>query len=277
MSAPTALASCHPSPLRPTEFNRIRKLLKERTGIHLSDIKLPLVESRLSKRLVALSMSSYKDYLSLVDESAAEAQTAINLLTTNETFFFREPKHFEHLSAFAKEHMKFINAPRIWCAACSTGEEAYTVSMVLADALAGKRYEVLASDISTRVLGIANAAIYPVEDAADIPKPYRLNHCMKGVDEQAGRFTVSSAIRRSVEFAQINLNEALPGIGPFDIVFLRNVMIYFDQPTKEGVVQRVCELIKPGGLLYISHTESLHGIKAPLKMIRPSIYERAQV
>jgi len=254
------------------EFKGFRQLLLAESGIQLSDVKRSLVVGRLAKRLAALEIERFKDYLSLIQRDLQERRIAINLLTTNETYFFREPAHFEFLAQHVAPLLKQVRQPRIWCGASSTGEEPYTIAMVLADALGHTRFEVLASDINTTVLDTARRAIYPIADAQSLPKAVRMKHCLKGVGSQEGYFQVSPAIRACVQFEVINLNAPLPALGEFDVIFLRNVMIYFGLETKQKLLQRLVPLLRPGGHFFISHSESLHGVSTALSAVRPSVY-----
>lgn len=258
--------------LEPSIFRRFQKLLHEEAGIHLSDVKKPLVEGRLSKRLAQLDLPRFGDYLARVLGDPAEKQVAIDLLTTNETFFFREPKHFEFLAAQVVAEWGQRSVPRVWCGACSTGEEPYTIAMVLAEAMGHSRFEILASDISTRVLEVARKGLYPVADAQPIPSAMRKRFCLKGFGSQTGWFTLDPVLKSRVEFDLVNLNSALPAIGEFDAIFLRNVMIYFSPQTKREVISRVLPRLKPGGYLFVSHSETLNGVTSQIPMVRPSIY-----
>ncbi|MDE2593466.1 MAG: protein-glutamate O-methyltransferase CheR [Burkholderiales bacterium] len=256
------------------EFQGFQQLIFKAAGITMSDAKKPLVSGRLAKRLAQHGLNTYGDYFKIVTQDSKERQMAVDLLTTNETFFFREPKHFEFLAdAIAPEFARQAKL-RLWCGASSTGEEPYTLAMTLAKALGPRKFEILASDISTRVLATAKKGLYPVEDAQDIPKPYRNEYCLKGVGSQAGWFTLEPAIRNSIQFDQINLNETLPDVGMFDVIFLRNVMIYFSADTKREVMARMLSKLRPGGYFVISHSESLHGVTSDLQMVKPSIYRK---
>jgi chemotaxis protein methyltransferase CheR len=260
--------------LTDTEFKGFSRLVFDLAGIHMGPAKKPLVSGRLAKRLGHHGLDSYGDYLELVQQDAVERQTALDLLTTNETYFFREPRHFAFLADNIAPTLRQQGAVRVWSGACSTGEEPYTLAMVLMHALGHARFEILASDISTRVLHQARQGLYPIEDAKDIPWTFRSSYCLKGVGSQDGSFLIDRPIREKVQFEQINLNAPLPDIGQFDVVFLRNVMIYFSMETKRALLSRLVSSIKPGGWFIISHSESLHGVTDELKMIRPSIYQR---
>jgi chemotaxis protein methyltransferase CheR len=259
--------------LQEREYTSFSKLIFEAAGIHLGAAKQTLVAGRLAKRLLQYGLSSYGDYLALIGRDAAERQTAVDLLTTNETYFFREPKHFEFLGQTIVPGLRG-REPRIWCGACSSGEEPYTIAMVLAQTLGHLRFQILASDISTRVLEQAQRGLYPIAGAEGIPAPLLAAHCLKGVGSQEGLFLVDRPLRERVGFAQINLNAPLPEIGTFDVIFLRNVMIYFSQDTKRAVLERLVPLLRPGGWFIVSHSESLHGVTDALQMVRPSIYRK---
>lgn len=265
------------TPLTDGEFLQFQRFIHEVAGIALSDAKKPLVSGRLAKRLHQLRVDSYGSYFQLIASGKApeETQIAIDLLTTNETYFFREARHFEHLRAVLKERKPGGALFRVWSAACSTGEEAYSIAMLLADLLPPQSWEVLASDISARVLETARRGHYPMERAAHVPQDYLRRFCLKGIDVEEGTLLVSRALRECVEFVQINLNAArMPALERFDVVFLRNVLIYFDRDTKRRVVQRVLDCLRSGGYLYIGHSESLHDMGLPLRSVAPAIYRK---
>jgi len=267
-------------PITDKAFSHFQRFIYEAAGISLSPAKKALVCGRLAKRLQARGVASYDDYFSLLEsgEDAGEIQMAIDLLTTNETYFFREPKHFEWLRKAATEATAQERAGqpyRAWSAACSSGEEAYSIAMVLMDVLQGRPFEVLGTDISTRVLQRARTGHYPETRTHHIPQDYLKRYCLKGRGPHAGTLLVDRSVRQHVTFIHANLNAPLPDIGLFDAVFLRNVMIYFDAATKQQVVARVAQRLRPGGLLFIGHSESLHGISAPLAAITPSVYRKS--
>ena len=257
------------------EFAQFQKFIFESAGITLSPAKKALVSGRLARRLDLHNASSYGDYFRLLSsgKSPQEVQMAIDLLTTNETYFFREPKHFEFLR---RQITQFpISQPlRMWSAAGSTGEEAYSIAMMLEDQRNGHPWEVMASDISARVLQRARAGHYPMERARHVPQDYLRRFCLKGEGEQDGTMLVERSLRNKVKFLQVNLNEPLPNIGTFEIVFLRNVLIYFNAETKRRVVERVLSVLQPGGYLLIGHSESLHGVNDTVHTVVPSIYRK---
>lgn len=261
-------------PLSDAEFAAIQKLIYQWAGIHMTEAKKALVSGRLMKRLRHYNLLSYTDYLTVVNrqENADERQVMINLLTTNETYFFREPKHFEWLRQRAAE--RTAGNFRVWSAACSAGQEVYTIAMVLAEALGLESgWEVVGSDISEKTLAQAISATYPIEQAAQIPEPIRKRYCLKGVRGALGKFCIKPEITAMTRFYRVNLVEALPqNFGLFDVIFLRNVMIYFDRPTRQKVAENLTHFLKPGGHLVVGHAESLHGISDRLTQVQPTIY-----
>jgi chemotaxis protein methyltransferase CheR len=270
----------HTAALSDTEFHQFQSWLHATAGINLSPAKKALVAGRLSKRLKHYKLSNYGDYFRLISQKteAVELQVALNLLTTNETHFFREPKHFDFLRLQVLPKVPQGKTFRVWCAASSSGEEPYTIAMTLAEGLAnsplGTPWEIIASDISTSVLEKARSGHYAIARSNNIPKPLLAKHCLKGTGVQEGTFLIEPSLRSRVQFMQINLNAALPKIGEFDMIFLRNVMIYFDVDTKRQVVARMMPLLKPEGFFIVSHSESLNGITDNLKLVSPSIYRK---
>lgn len=258
-----------------TDFRRFQRWLHEVAGIALADHKKTLLVGRLSKRLGPCGVRGWKDYFELLMDGSrpGELQVAIDLLTTNETYFFREPAHFKFLAEHILKPFEGNEPLRIWSAASSSGEEIYTLAMVLADALGmGRRWEIFGSDLSTRVLETARRAHYPMTRADKIPPDFLKRFCLKGTGPQEGTFLIDRPLRDRVSFAQINLNETLPDIGMFDIVFVRNVMIYFDPDTKRQVMARILTKLKPRGHVFVSHSENLHGATDRVEMVKPSIY-----
>lgn len=264
-------------PLSEAEFQRFKKLIYEWAGINLSEAKKALVAGRLMKRLRYYKLTRYRDYLELVlkGEIKEEKQTMIDLLTTNETYFFREPKHFDFLKDYAVPQREKGETFRVWSAACSSGEEAYSIAMVLSENIGANGWEVFGSDINNQVVNEAREAIYPLIDAEDIPREYLVKYCLKGVRTQEGKFSIVDSLKRHVSFKQINLNTDLPSdIGRFDIIFLRNVMIYFDKETKSAIVGRLIDKLKTGGYLIVGHAESLHGVSDRVRTVVPTVYTK---
>jgi len=260
-----------------SEFARFQRFIFDEAGITLSDAKKALVTGRLSKRLAHHQLASFGDYFQLLrsGHAGAEVQTAIDLLTTNETYFFREPKHFDFLRQQALAAQAMGQSFRVWSAASSSGEEAYSVAMVLADTLGMGPWDVLGTDISTRVLQDAARALYSMERARHVPQAFLRTYCLKGHGEHEGMLLIDRSLRQRVHFSHVNLNTNLPDLGSFDIVMLRNVMIYFSDDTKQQVVQRVAAALKPGGHLLVGHSESLNSLKVSLKPVAPSIYKNS--
>ena len=258
------------------EFAGFQSILSSSYGISLSSSKKTLVASRLSKRLREYDLRSYGEYLKLINsgEHPGEMQTAINLLTTNETYFFREPNHFKYLQTYLQERHSFGDHFRIWSAACSSGQEPYSVAMLLYACLGNRPWGIMASDINSQVIDTAKRGIYPISQADNIPDQYINQYCLKGVGAQSGYFIIDRLLRSRINYSFINLNSELPRIGEFDIIFLRNVMIYFNNDTKRHLIERLLRHLKRDGHLFIGHSESITGITNQLKMIAPAIYRR---
>jgi chemotaxis protein methyltransferase CheR len=257
------------------EFSKFQRFIYEAAGITLAAGKKILVTSRLARRLQHCECTTYAEYLHLLasGQRPEEVQIAVDLLTTNETYFFREPRHFEFLREQVRRSPR-ASPPRVWSAAGSTGEEAYSIAMVLEDCMQGHPWEVIASDISVRVIAKARAGHYPMERARNIPLPYLQRFCLKGDGRQEQTLLVERSLRNKVRFLQVNLNAPLPNIGKFDFVFLRNVLIYFNADTKRDVVARVLGQLKPGGWLFIGHSENLRDITDAVTLFAPSIFQK---
>lgn len=262
--------------LRDAEFKQFQHWIHEVAGISMGPAKKALVAGRLARRVQECGQVSYEGYFQLLKRDAQEHQTALDLLTTNETHFFREPKHFELLrDVVLPEHAAGSQPLRIWSAACSTGQEPYSLAMLLAHQLGDSPWEIFASDICTRVLERARSALYDMALAREIPEPLLRAYCLKGVGGQSGRFVIAPELTRRVRFAQVNLNASLPDVGgDFDVIFLRNVMIYFDDATKRAVVERLLHKLRPGGWFVVGHSESLHGVSRELRAHGPSVYRK---
>lgn len=259
------------------EFAQFQRFIYEAAGISLSSAKKALVSGRLAKRLQQYRFGSYAEYFRLLasGEAPAEVQTAVDLLTTNETYFFREPGHFDLLREQAVAARSLSQPFRVWSAASSSGEEAYSIAMVLADCLDGGPWEVIGSDISARVLQHACTGHYSTERTQHIPPAYLRRFCLKGIGVQQGTLLMERSLRSRVEFMQVNLNAPLPQLGAFDVIFLRNVLIYFSAETKRRVVARVLSLLKPGGHFCIGHSESLNDITDAVRPLAPSMYRKS--
>ena len=269
--------------LKPAEFKDIAAFVYRVAGIKLQSGKEQLVRSRLQKRLRQLAVSSFSDYLQLVERGPAngEQRTMIDLLTTNKTDFFREERHFEFLRTCVLPPFKSragAGRPlRIWSAGCSSGQEPYTIAMVLTEELGNLEHrdvKVLATDISPTALGAARAGNYTEAVVEPIPQPLRRKY-LEPVDRPGGRkYRVMDSLRRPIHFARLNLMSDWPMKGPFDVIFCRNVMIYFDKVTQGRLAQRYWELLAPGGHLFIGHSESLNGTEHNYRYVQPAVYQK---
>ncbi len=257
-------------------FSQLQALVRDIAGIHLTPAKKAMVCGRLAKRLKHVQLDNYDDYVHFLTslEGKGEVQAAIDLITTNETYFFREPKHFDFLRERILPSCVSGRTFRVWSAACSSGEEPYSLAMLLAECLPTTPWEIVASDLSTRVLEKAHRGQYSMERASHIPQQYLVNYCLKGIGSQAGTFVVDPALRARVRFTQLNLNSPLPSLGEFDLIMLRNVLIYFDLTVKTQVVKRMLPVLKPGGHFIVGHSESLNGVTGELESIVPSVYRK---
>ena len=253
---------------------RISKLMYRHAGISLADHKQYLIQGRLQKRMAKLGLE-LPAYADLVEHDDTERGICTDLLTTNHTAWMREPAHFVDFAERVLTGVAERPAPRrlrIWCAAAASGEEPYSIALTIAKAMTGTGewdVAVLATDISSRALGKTREGVYSEERIA----------CLERADRQrylrptgTGEFRVSDELRRMVHPASLNLMEPWPMKGPFDVIFCRNVMIYFDRPTQERLVNRMAQLLAPGGTLYVGHSESLSGIQHPLSTHGPAIY-----
>jgi chemotaxis protein methyltransferase CheR len=271
-----------------SEFHRFTELVHAVSGISLNDSKRALVARRLSGRMRDLGVESLGDYTDLVraDDSGDETVRLLDLIATNETHFFRERPHWDFLEtrvfptwiaeASAGRRPRLVRA---WSAACSTGQEPYSLAMQLLTFLPpedGWRYDIQATDISTHVLGIAQRAEWPIERAPEIPEQYLERYMLRGVGQRIGRMRAGRELREMVTFSRLNLNDDRYAVeGAFDLVFCRNVLIYFDAPGRAAVIERLTERLAPGGLLFVGHAESLHAHRDRLRPVLPTVYARA--
>ncbi|WP_179404125.1 CheR family methyltransferase [Burkholderia guangdongensis] len=261
------------------DFARIRTLIHRRAGISLSDHKRDMAYSRLARRLRALGLDTFRDYLDLLerDDDPVEWEAFTNALTTNLTAFFREAHHFPILAEFAKRRDVPLS---VWCSAASTGEEPYSIAITLIEALgahASRGATILATDLDTQVLAKAEAGIYTFDQVKHL-SPERLKRFfLRGTGAQAGRVKVRPELRAMIRFEQLNLTDADYRIAqPFDAIFCRNVMIYFDKPTQAQVLARFEPLVKPGGLLFAGHSENFSYVTQAFRLRGQTVYERAR-
>ncbi len=259
-------------PIRDEEFAVFQAMIYEQTGISMSAQKKSLVEGRLAKRLRHYGFSGYAEYISLIKNrgKVAERQVVIDMLTTNETSFFREQRHFDFLANEVLPKHGHGNPYRIWSAASSSGEEAYSMAMLLADKHHPERWDIVGTDISQQMLERARQAFYPLRAAEKIPANYFNRFCHKG---EEGVFQIDKKLANKVIFKSLNLNGQWPAnMGMFDLILLRNVMIYFDQKTKQALVEKILQHLRPGGYFMIGHSESLNGVSSAVEMVKPAIY-----
>ncbi|MFI7587474.1 CheR family methyltransferase [Spongisporangium articulatum] len=272
-----AAAAVGRSGIDAADFAWIQEFVRRRTGIVMKAGKEALVLGRLDRRVRHHGLPDFASYVRLLARAEAgqgaveELRVATDLLTTNETYFFREPQHLELLP-------RLLPAPppgrpiRVWSAASSTGEEAWSIALVLADTLGPSGWEIVGTDVSGRVVQTANRGLYPLAAAEKIPRRLLKAYGLKGRGAHEGRFTLRSDLRERVSFREANLIEKLPSLGQFDIVFLRNVLIYFDEDTKRHILRQIHTLIRPGGHLVVGHAESITGLLDGVAPVVPSVY-----
>jgi chemotaxis protein methyltransferase CheR len=242
-------------------FQRITRLMFDTIGLALNDDKRSLVMSRLGPRIKRIGLSSFSDYADLIEDESqgVEFQFAVDLLTTHETYFFREPLHFELLEKDLMAQPQRYPL-KLWSAACSFGDEAYSMAMILAD-LQTRGYcvpgwSVIGSDISERVLLTAKQGVFPEDRMRLVPEERLRKYCLRGEGPAAGQMMVHRSLRQSITFGLLNLTQPFGSMGVFDVIMLRNVLIYFDMPTRAAVIERVIDCLRPGGLFFVGTSES---------------------
>ena len=276
-------------PVTDKEFSLFQKLIYEKAGIYLAEPKRALIDSRLAKRIRELGLDSFAAYYHHVvdDRDGTELIELLDRISTNETRFLREPRQFEFLEtriipewtakAAAGMRMRRILA---WSAGCSTGEEPYSLAMVLRDQFApsaGWDIEILATDLSSRALERARAAIWPIAKAEEIPARYLKRFMLKGIGAQSGKMKPAPEIRAMVRFERVNLNDDVyPVSGRFDLILCRNVLIYFDGPSRLRVIHRLLNHLAPGGYFLVGHAESLNGVTDRVRPVMPTVYANAE-
>ncbi len=257
------------------DFSRVRRIAYERAGLAIPTGKEALVRSRVSRRLRERHLTSFSAYLDAAEQERGgeEMVTLIDLLTTNKTDFFREPAHFAFLAQHVVPACVSMGAPiRIWSAGCSSGEEVYTLAMVLRETVSTHYdFRILGTDISTRVVAEAKRGTYTPEQLSDVSASRRARWFTPMPD---GGASVLPELRAPISFAHLNLMAPWPMSGPFDAIFCRNVMIYFDKPTVTRLVARFYELLAPGGYLFIGHSESLTAVDHRYRFVQPAVYAK---
>ena len=276
----STLISCD---LTDRQFNAISNLVKDLCGINLHDGKKELVKARLAKRIRELGMDSFSQYIEFIgtDAGGAEILAMLDALSTNLTFFFRETAHFDLLRQQIVPEMMRRHAQdrklRIWSAGCSSGEEPYSIAIVMNEVvkdLLTWNAQILATDLSGRMLELARRGVYSRERFRETPPRTVAEHftCLGG--RETKQYLVNEPARRMVTFARLNLMEPWPMRGPFDAIFCRNVMIYFDKPTQNELVERFWDLLIPGGVLFIGHSESISGVRRRFEYVQPTVYRK---
>jgi len=272
--------------LKPADFRRIKQLAHERFGLDLKDGKQALVAARLGKHLRKHGFHSFSEYYDqvLADSSGETLIELIDSLTTNHTSFLRERAHFDFLARVAEEDFRQTGVMQIWSAACSSGEEPYSMVMSLLAGAGGaspialdearRRFRILATDISTRVLAIAKRGVYPSERFRELPEAWKRAFLLRGEGASAGLFKIRPEIAGLVEFVRLNLIEPFRHRCMMHAIFCRNVMMYFDKATQQDIVARLTDCLAPGGYLFVGHSESLTGIEHDLQYVRPAVYRR---
>jgi chemotaxis protein methyltransferase CheR len=265
------------------DFQTLTQLAYERAGIALSESKRNLIYSRLSRRLRALRLASFRDYCDYLAANPSEIENFINSISTNHTKFFREAHHFEHFRTHVAAPFAQATARkpggrlRVWSAGCSTGEEPYTIALVLKREIAdfsSNDTRILATDIDTDVLTKAAEGEFAVSAIDEVPREYHTFFSRKSAQSASEKIVMDLDLRSLIVFRRLNLMETWPFKGPFDAIFCRNVMIYFDAPTKAALVERFMQKLRPGGWLYIGHSESLIGSHPGLDLVGRTTYRR---
>ena len=285
-SAPTQPAIDNSArPMSDREFALFQKLIYRNAGIHLTPVKTALLEARLTRRLRELGLKSFGEYYRYIMEvdHSDELIVLLDRISTNETRFFREPKQFEFLvnEVFPawKNRNRSANGSRylrIWSAACSSGEEPYSLAMTLWDHFppgSGWGFEILATDLSTRMLDIGSSGIWPIAKSGEIPQEYLKKYMLKGTGEHIGKMKAGAELRSVIRFQRINLNDDdYPVAGNLDLIFCRNVLIYFDAQSRARVIDHLVDRLAPNGFLFVGHAESLTGVTDRVRYVVPTIY-----
>jgi len=270
----TATAAAPESTLSDAEFERVRRMIKERAGIHLQPSKHSMVQGRLARMLREHGLPGYGALLDAVQPPRSPLwQPFVNALTTNLTSFFRESYHFPMLADFLREQRGPV---RIWCAAASTGEEPWSIAITVLETLGeAAQTSILATDIDTDVLQTARAGIYPADGEKGLDAARLRRWFLRGKGHNAGLMRVRPELARRVEFGQFNLvHDPLPSVKPYDVVFCRNVMIYFDAETQRTVLTRLHQSMRPGGLLFVGHSENFSTQSDLFALRGKTVYER---
>ena len=263
-------------PFSVEQFRAISERIYQFSGIRLPEAKREMVYARLARRLRALGISSFDDYVRFLELEPAEWEHCTNALTTNVTSFYREEHHFRTLGEHAAKSAG-TEPFRVWSAGCSTGEEPYTIAMCLADSLPHANFTVLATDLDTQVLASAQQAVYPLQSVLRLPEARQKRFFLRGAGRHEGKARVRREIVAHVEFMRLNLMDAQWPVQPgLDAIFCRNVMIYFDKPTQQRLVERFAQLLKPAGLFFAGHAESLLDQGRHFRLRGQTVYQLAE-
>lgn len=272
-----------PDPMTDRDFKRLGSFIQEYYGIRMPDSKKTMLEARLQKRLRSLGFSSYNQYTEFLfsgKDSSDEVPHLLNVVTTNTTHFFREPRHFEFLTEEILPEWRSKNPNgvfRIWSAGCSTGEEPYTLAIVLSEYReqdSRLKFRISATDISTRVLQHSMRAVYPEEKLQSVTRNIVRKYFLRSKDRKKQLVRVAPELRQLIDFGRLNFMEPFTLDEKQDVIFCRNVLIYFERPVQESILYKLSENLKKGGVLFIGHSESITGMKLPLQQIAPTVYTR---
>lgn len=267
-------------------FSRFSSFVQSELGIKMPPVKKTMLQARLSKRLRRLGLRSFDEYCDFVfspEGRASELQNMIDVVTTNKTDFFREPRHFHYLvqqvlPEFVNRGIGVRRKLMLWSAGCSTGEEPYTIAMVLSDFAERHRefgFSILATDLSGQVLKEARLGIYREDEVEPVPEDMKKRYLLRSRNRSERRVRIVPALRSEVEFRQLNfMDEEYAIRGNRDVIFCRNVIIYFRRSTQERVLNRVCRYLRTGGYMFMGHSETLNGLKVPLVQVAPTIYRK---
>jgi chemotaxis protein methyltransferase CheR len=274
-SSPVEEASRREFPFSAEHFRVISERIYSFSGIRLPAGKREMVYARLARRLRSLGIGSFDDYVRFLQLEPAEWEHCTNALTTNVTAFYREAHHFDILADLARQSVH-SDPFRVWSAGCSTGEEPYTIAMCLSEALPGRRFEVFATDLDTQVLASAREGIYSLQSVSKLPPERQRRHFLRGTGRHEGRARVRRELAAHVEFQRLNLMDAQwPVVPGLDAIFCRNVMIYFDKPTQRRLIDRFGSLLRPSGLFFAGHAESLLDSGRVFRLRGQTVYELA--
>ncbi len=256
------------------ECKQIRTWLLENSGIYLDEKRNSLVSHRLHNRMSELKLTTFEEYGQRVVSDSEEQQIALNLLTTNETYFFREPKHFDFIINHLVSEFGELEKINVWSAASSSGEEVYSLAMVFAERLSESNWHILGTDINTDMLRLAKRASYELTPKNNIPERYLKQYCLKGVGDSKGLFKIKDEIKQQVSFKHHNLlNRPINNKEKFDLILLRNVLIYFQLQDRKKVVQHITEQMRSGGWLIVGHSENIHGFDDRLVQKQTGCYQ----